>query len=671
MAKAWLPASGPMPRGLPGLILGLVTLLVLIPATQGVPSVSIGSAASVGDFTLTSQAANITLAVNGTGGFVWEGAANPVPPGDGALTYGGGYPWPSDALSVNDSALNGTIYCAQPGNSPPWGDLNNFVVRSGALSATRGFVDWVTPSLTINETYTLEAVAGEPGLGYVAYNATVTNRGPAADIRVRFYFDTQLNYNDGAPFFVPGLGEVTTEVNFSSAWPFIEDFDNYSAPSLVGLFTPLPGSPSPYLTSIAEWPTSQGTNWTYVTNPANDITYDSAILFYYDLGTLGTGQSSSAGVNYGLGQVSGGSLKVNSITPDRSQYTPGQAFSDEVVVGSTQNTSTSGTLSLGVWGSSGSSPALSLSLPITTRPESGGLAGFTYLNFTGSMPTPTGLYQLVATLSVNGKNVSSANAVVSVVPFQIGATHFPSLPTSRENVTFTVTVNIAQATNTTLYVDGAAVQTWAMGSGTFNLVHTPLAAGTHTYNVTTHEPPGNSRVSGGPWSFLVVASPGGVVPLTATLSATPNLMWQGNTTTLRASVSGGTGPYTYSWNSLPPGCTSSDVATLTCAPTATGNTTVSVTVTDSSSPTHQSVTVTTHLEVVPAPGIGTGPGGLLAGLLNAWPYLVLILVVVAVLGLALAIRRRRGRKVPSQMYPPPPPPPPMGIPPPPPPPGNR
>ncbi len=661
------------------LVLGV---LLLAGAAQGVGAAHHARpSAWVNDFTLTSSTANLTLAVNGTSGYVWEGAETPVPPGDGALTYGGGSPWYSDAISVNDTSLGGLIY---------WGSdstLGNFVARSGMVSSTQGFVAWNTPQMAINETYTLQPMPGVPGVGYTTYNVSVTNLGPTSDIRVRFYFDTQLNYNDGSPFFVPGLGEIVNETNFSTPWPYIEDYDSYTSPTLEGLFTPLAGSPAPYLTNIMAWPLSSGDNWTYVTNPLNSITGDSAIAFYYDLGTLSSGQTSHAGVNYGLGSLTQGSLKLNSVTPDRSQYNPAQPFTDQVVVGSTQSLASTGTVNLGIWGPTGSTPAVDLNLPITTRVGTAGAPAFTYLNFTGNMPTPTGLYTVVATLIVAGVNISSVNAVVAVIPFLVGATHSPAVPNVNQPVAFTVTVNIVAANYSTLYLDGTAIGTWQPGAGSFNLVHSPLTAGAHTYNVTTHQGPGNTLVSGGPWTFVVNTASAQGGPLSASLSLTPQSMWQGNTTQVTVTPNGGTPSYTYLWSGLPSGCSAGDVATFSCTPSSTGTSTISVTVTDSSSPTARSVTVTAQLVVTSKPGSGTPPGGILG--LGAVGGLVVVAIIVVVLALLLVLlllrhrRRKAGMGAPGAASPPAPeapvapyaspaappamapsPPPPMGPPPP-------
>ncbi len=68
-------------------------------------------------------------------------------------------------------------------------------------------------------------------------------------------------------------------------------------------------------------------------------------------------------------------------------------------------------------------------------------------------------------------------------------------------------------------------------------------------------------------------------PLTATATASPSNIDQGQSSTLTAFPSGGYSPYSYSWN-LPQGCTGSNSPSVTCSPSIYGLYTVTLTVTD-------------------------------------------------------------------------------------------
>lgn len=72
--------------------------------------------------------------------------------------------------------------------------------------------------------------------------------------------------------------------------------------------------------------------------------------------------------------------------------------------------------------------------------------------------------------------------------------------------------------------------------------------------------------------------PGG--PAIASFSASPNPVAVDQTTTISASVSGGTTPYSYSYSGLPTTCLSGDEPSISCTPVVTGNYTITLTVTD-------------------------------------------------------------------------------------------
>lgn len=70
------------------------------------------------------------------------------------------------------------------------------------------------------------------------------------------------------------------------------------------------------------------------------------------------------------------------------------------------------------------------------------------------------------------------------------------------------------------------------------------------------------------------------LPSVASFSATPSVIDLGQSTRLAVRVAGGTAPYSYDYPVLPPGCTSSDVASVTCSPTHGGGYLLTVNVTD-------------------------------------------------------------------------------------------
>lgn len=105
-------------------------------------------------------------------------------------------------------------------------------------------------------------------------------------------------------------------------------------------------------------------------------------------------------------------------------------------------------------------------------------------------------------------------------------------------------------------------------------------------------------------------------PEIASISATPSSTDLGQTTSLSVSAELGSGGYSYAWNNLPAGCTSSSVASLDCIPTSSGTYEVSVTATDSNGVSVTSGFASFKVDpdpTVSAPTASPGSGGIDAG----------------------------------------------------------
>ena len=181
-----------------------------------------------------------------------------------------------------------------------------------------------------------------------------------------------------------------------------------------------------------------------------------------------------------------------------------------------------------------------------------------------------------------------------------------------------------------------------------------------------------SDARGGVASSSVTITVDTVPSVTLVLSSTSIL--QGQSVTISAHATGGSGQYTYFWAGLPSGCSSSG-STLTCSPSATGTFTIAVQITDANGvKTNTTATLTVQPSFLGLPAVeGYVIVGAIAG-------------VVAVAVIVLYVTRRRKKRAagppapppsylgppsgPQQWYPmppPPPPPPPQTLPPPPPP----
>ncbi|MFZ3356492.1 MAG: YncE family protein [Thermoplasmata archaeon] len=128
---------------------------------------------------------------------------------------------------------------------------------------------------------------------------------------------------------------------------------------------------------------------------------------------------------------------------------------------------------------------------------------------------------------------------------------------------------------------------------------------TPTYDSTNHDVYVANWDSTTPSTVSVISPTGtsSAEPLTIdSFTANPSVVLENQTTTLSAVASGGTGEYGYFFSGLPPGCSTENVSSLSCAPGALGYFTVNVTVSDSAGHTVQ---LSTGLGVVAAPAPGT------------------------------------------------------------------
>ncbi len=174
------------------------------------------------------------------------------------------------------------------------------------------------------------------------------------------------------------------------------------------------------------------------------------------------------------------------------------------------------------------------------------------------------------------------------------------------------------------------------GCGTKSLATlscTPIAAG--SYTVTVELTDATSHTASKSATFVVVS--GSSTPLVLdSFVASQNPVFEGASTDLVATISGGVAPFVYSYTGLPAGCTSSNTASLPCSPQANGSFPITVVVKDSSG---QSVSGIVTLTVDrPAAG-NNSPSG--SGVLEGWILIGGIIAVAGLLTVAIIVRRRR------------------------------
>ncbi len=225
-----------------------------------------------------------------------------------------------------------------------------------------------------------------------------------------------------------------------------------------------------------------------------------------------------------------------------------------------------------------------------TATASGGSGGFTYswsglpagcTGGTAATVSCTVSTALTASVTVsatdsNGVSTGASSALSFVVHPDPTATTPTATPSSVEvgqTVSFATTASSGSGT----YVySWSGLPTGCAPSNADPLSCTPTATGTFSVGVTVldsnHFPYAPSTLS-----FTVIAGPSVTTP-----TATPATVDVGQTTSLSATASGGSGGFTYVWSGLPTGCTGTNAATTSCTPTAAGTFQVGLNVTDSS-----------------------------------------------------------------------------------------
>ncbi|MCI4347422.1 MAG: hypothetical protein L3J97_02240 [Thermoplasmata archaeon] len=169
---------------------------------------------------------------------------------------------------------------------------------------------------------------------------------------------------------------------------------------------------------------------------------------------------------------------------------------------------------------------------------------------------------------------------------------------------------------------GVAIATLSVGAlGGFSAELGPRAAA-----LSAHATPFSSSGGGG-------GSPG---PSITSFSVTPASVTIPGTVEFRVNATGGTPPLSYVYTGLPAGCTSKNVSSFGCSPSAAATTNVTVTVRDSAGQQDQAVAL---LVVLPAPAL-TVFG------LPAWEASTVLAVIAAILAVLVLVRMGRKKRGP-------------------------
>jgi hypothetical protein len=174
----------------------------------------------------------------------------------------------------------------------------------------------------------------------------------------------------------------------------------------------------------------------------------------------------------------------------------------------------------------------------------------------------------------------------------------------------------------------------------------PSEVGTFTVTVSVTDSLGYSLT--GSLQYEVYA-----LPSITSVMVTASQITEGQSVTFTVVATQGSGGLSYTWSGLPAGCTTSDTATLSCTPTTTGQSEISVSVADSNHGTAQSTPLA--FSVTSGSSGGGGSSSSSASPINTTSLLIIIAVVAAVAAIVAGVLlSRRGGKPGSAQWTPPP-----------------
>jgi len=199
--------------------------------------------------------------------------------------------------------------------------MDSYVTQSPTIIGDSIVTKWtLQPNVSVSQNLTLMP-------NTTKYCLTVINNDHTShSIKIRFLFDTMLAYNDGAPFRVPGVGDITTEQEFiNPVFNYWLATDSLANPTLTSNCTFVPSN-KPYKVQFAYWGDIYDVPFDYTITEGQDITSDTAVGMYWDLGTLAPGETKNVIVYYGIsGPIIGApEIEIINLFTEFDNYLPNQ-----------------------------------------------------------------------------------------------------------------------------------------------------------------------------------------------------------------------------------------------------------------------------------------------------------------------------------------------------------
>lgn len=187
-------------------------------------------------------------------------------------------------------------------------------------------------------------------------------------------------------------------------------------------------------------------------------------------------------------------------------------------------------------------------------------------------PSAAGSFSVSATVqdTFGASSRASSSLTVNGAPTVSSFSANPSRTGLGTSVTYTLSVSGGTAPFSYAY---SSLPPGCSSQNSSSFSCTPSYAGSYTTTGSVRDADGASVSSTA--SLVVDAG-----PTISSMSWSPSAVDLGQAATLQASAGGGTGPYSYSYTGLPPGCGTTNAPTISCTPSAAGTFDTTVTVTD-------------------------------------------------------------------------------------------
>lgn len=259
----------------------------------------------------------------------YEGNPNSTTDNNKTLLYG----WSGTGTSRMFGYIDGSLVNVTTNNT--YDGTNNVI--SG--TCTSG-------DITFEREYRIVQGGGTGNEDVIEISVNAVNNGTSAHtVGLRMAFDTMLGSNDRAPFYVPGVGETSTQIQLTGDQipQYWQAFDSLTSPTVIAqgtLYRNL--SERPDVVVFGNYGNIINSTWTPVvsTGSANN---DSAVSLRWNAETLEAGESRTYKTWYGIGsmQVDTSSLISLSLTGDRTAIIndEGTGYNDITVSAYLNNTS--------------------------------------------------------------------------------------------------------------------------------------------------------------------------------------------------------------------------------------------------------------------------------------------------------------------------------------------